>query len=84
MQLRRTCADRFAFDMLRADGSRAVAGRAEPPEAVALLRPISIRLPGSDIDINRLDDILNPFCDTICISFLGWRECFVLCDLRLP
>jgi hypothetical protein len=75
VKLRPVCHDQFAFDLLRSDGTRALAvpalptrGKPPPPTAMA-------RFYGIDIDINPLDDILNPFHTYICFSFLWWRGC---------
>ena len=75
VRLRPIACDLFAFDLLRADGSCALAAPAElshaPPPASTTLS----RFYGIDIQIDPLDDIINPYHMYICLSFLWWRVC---------
>jgi hypothetical protein len=75
VKLRPVGHDQFAFDLLRSDGKRALAvpalqTRGKPPPTTAIAR-----FYGIDIEINPLDDIINPFHTYICFSFLWWRGC---------
>jgi hypothetical protein len=75
VKLRPVCPGKMAFDWIGADGKRAIATPTDARPSTIELR-IRIRVLGFDIDINELDDIINPFNDVICISFLHWRVCF--------
>jgi hypothetical protein len=75
VKLRPAGHDQFAFDLLRSDGKRALAVPAmqthdKPPPATA------IAFYGIDIDIDRLDDVTNPYGSVFCISFLWERACY--------
>jgi len=84
LRLRPCGPERFAFDFLGADGEHKLSTTTDAYERKATLRPMSFSKWGINIDIDKLDDIVNPFCHTICISILHWRRCFEICKLKQP
>lgn len=67
---------RFAFDLHDATGKRVLATAADSKPTAAAARARSLSCFGVDVDIDQLDDIVNPFEHVICLSFLEWRWCF--------
>lgn len=68
--------DALALDLFDLEGRRVLATSADPKKTTPLARAASVTILGIDVDIDPLDDILNPFKHLICLSILEWRRCF--------
>ncbi len=68
--------DTFALDLYDSRGKRVLATSADRKPMPPLPRALSVTILGIDVDIDPLDDILNPYKHLICISILEWRRCF--------
>jgi len=81
--LRPVCGETFAFDLLDAGGERCLAAPAQAHKAAERQSARRISPFGFDVDIDNLDDIVNPYAHVICVSFLHWRVCFDIPVLQL-
>lgn len=78
VRLRPAGRERFAFDLHDAAGRRVLATGAENKPMAMAARSQSLGCFGIDVDIDELDDILDPFKHVICVSILEWRWCFTV------